>query len=82
MHLTGWGCSLPLYDNAAHCPNHPQPCDHGRALLKRMRDGMGFTQAVQSWDLPHTGASKISLSKGGVTRAVSFVRGSVVYDGV
>lgn len=30
----------------------------GLALLKRMLDGMGFRQAVQSWDLPPPGSNR------------------------
>ena len=30
----------------------------GLALLKRMLDGLGFKQAVQSWDLPPPGSNR------------------------
>ena len=30
----------------------------GLALLKRLLDGMGFKEAVQSWDLPQPGSSR------------------------
>ena len=30
----------------------------GLVLLKRMLDGMGFKEAVQSWDLPQPGANR------------------------
>ena len=30
----------------------------GLAILKRMLDGMGFKEALQSWDLPQPGSNR------------------------